>query len=812
MDIMNDPIGTKYGCALSFNTNGTEYAFSPLSTAYKEDECIRMYGTSTISVSSFKAQYGKFSKKLWGPSTTNDKVLVFNNSFELKIEKTNDLGNGMVEDITEELDASEFGNVMSINHTRVIVAPKDQLFISDAIYLSSHPEQTLRNIDVSGTNMVLAGGAISTDNKTWYTYNQTAKKWEKVDITRDIETLKTTMGNIISPPSYDILGIPVKKIYMALLFTIVHKVITSTQINYIQIHTTQNADNHKQLFNFVKVGYTPSNGVKLIADRNILYTTSYYIFDWLISSLSEGDINKQMSDLIYYVYPGLIQSKVSKQEEANPHDEWKDLIEFTETGGLSAKEFWHIDSPSLTNGIFLDNAELNSNIIITRGSSDDIESINITTPSVIVGFRPQIEVRANKHIECIPGKPQLPEVTKLKDIKKGTCISCDFFSVSNNSLCGLFGNLGKATLPLYSDGRKYRTESNEIFIESGSFYFICIGYNNYGEPMLVPDRPIASGPPGMLYMGSAIGAMVDPLAAVDLAIAPAFSNASNDGRLYTIDGVAIKQRNITSNITPNLDRSDIFDEYERIFSNELNPSLKPEEIWHHDKTYTMVQNYEYKDSEALYYRVYRDHNNNVRLVASAFNATTNIEDRYVAWRPIITIDRTPRVVSMEIDRSVIHYDDTEFNVNIDAVDEDYNPIEYSLKMHYSAEKAIISDYSMDRERKIEVDTRVRDLFNTCYASKGLVIVSVYVKINNVETPISYFLMFGDNFYKSRGTGIAPVFGPQYSGLEYKGVFVVPSVYDEYMCSFYPGPEKAKFKTDHGYKYVDIPENLFKITM
>jgi hypothetical protein len=816
MDIINDPIGTKYGCSISWNNYHGTFTLSQLSSAYEEYECIKINGNEYLDLSTFKLQYGNINKRLWVPFNSNH-GLEFTNKFNLKIDQTNDLGNDIIEEITEEMDASEFHKVISINCAEVTVIPKDQLFISDAIYLSQHSEQCLSDISISGTRNITMLGAVSQDKENWYTFNPTSSKWEKVDITKDIETLKTTMFDINGKSGYrQIFAIPMKKIYLAMLLVIANKnTVTPTQINNVQIRLEQNTQSSKQLFNFVKVGYTPSNGVKLIADRNVFQlqasTIRYYWLEYN-TSLEFCTKNKNMSNMFYDVYPSLIQSKVSLNEEYNPHDEWKDLLEFSETGGLSAKEFWHINYPSLTDGIFLDSVEVDDKYIISRGSNTDIEQMYHTNNSeMMVGFRPQIEVRYAKYVECIPGKPQLPEVTELKDIRKGTCISCDFIRSDKGpygvNVFGLFTNLGKATLPLLTDGRKMKYETNEIPVEPGSFYFICIGYNNYGEPMLVPDRPLASAYKEELYRGY-INNIIEENRNTD------FSFDSAEHRVYTLDGTAIRLKNITSSHTIGVDRSNVFDEYEHIFTNELNTSLKPEEIWHHDKTYTITRGLSYKEMDSpYYYIIYRDHHNNIYLNPyDQYAYTTNYMNKHMAWRPIIIIDKTPRVTSMRIDRCVVHYDDTEFNVNITAVDEEFNPIEYALKAYLDPAKTIISDYSMDKERKINVTSSIKDIFYN-YNTRGSVPIAVYAKINGIERPISYFMVLIDPFYKNVGISYMPIFGLHYDGIEFKNAF--PAVYSAdstFLKIVSGGPSKAEYKTDHGYKYIDIPYNLHKVTV
>ena len=814
MDIYNDPIGTKYGCTIHYEVSYYSFRLTPLSAkTYEDDECYKRYASQPIDYRTFKPQWRGGKHWVLGDGNT----LRFENTFNLKIEQTNDLGDDYIEEITEEIDANDYTAIAGLTLNRVTAIPRDQLFISEPIYLTYHQKQNIDHLYLnSGTNVTVYG-AVSIDKKTWYAYNDTSKKLEIIDfdITKDAETLKKIMTNstlYCGSSYYDkVFKAPVDKIYIALLVIIYNKTVpTTTNLGTLNLFTTQMTSNANKRFNFVKVGYTPTNGVKLIADRNILTTNPSTICAYWINGSHNRDfaqLDRNMSTLTYDVYPKLICSKLNKTDTT--HDEWKDLIEFTETNGLSIKDFWHIDDiPTYTYGLAIDNVGKNGDIFISRGTPENLDEFFTYDNGKLVGFRPVIEVRKSRYEEYIPGKPQLPEVTNIKDIKKGTCISCDFLSNIDNYVVGTFSNLGKATMPLYSDGPRHLWNTNDIRIEPGSFYFICIGYTNRGEPILVPDRPLASNAPGTIYNcgGSNMSYAIDTYGTRD------YNNPCREYRLYTMDGIAVKIRNIMSNVTVGIDRNNVFDEYERIFTNELIPSLKPEEIWHHDKTYTITRcacvtpNINYPTS------VYRDHHNAFYMPSyfTDWDYVGKPVHKYMGWRPIIIIDKTPRLVSSKIDRNMIRFYDTEFNVDLEVVDENFEPIEFALKLYWNPSKYTLSDYSMDRVRKIEVTNEIKD---KCYygSQYGLFLIAIYVKINNEETPISCFLMQLDNAYKNKHAySFMYMLGYNYEGIEFNGAYIAPYRYDAFINKVYTGPVKEEYKVAHGHKYIDIKEDTFKV--
>ena len=801
MDIMNDPIGTKYGCTQSYDTSYTN-RFTPLSVPYDENECGTIAGDQVLATARLKPQWD--DKSDWYVAANGN--LTFNNAKKLKVEKTNDLGDGYIEDVYEEFDATKYSNVVSLENDVIRVTPKPQLFISDAIFVSDHEQQSLYYIRwTNNVGNLTTYVAVSSDRKKWFSYKDS--KWVEVDLTQDYDSLKNVMGETINSADSmysKVLENPLKKFYIAILAVPTNTTsIVPTYITPINIYPDQNRNSFISVFNFVKVGYTP-RGVKLIADRN-LHTrfVPYSIYYYSITNfLDMGERDKYLSTKDYNANVRLIQSKVSESNSYVPYDEWDELLNFTETGGKSAKEFWHIDGPSLTGGLDVDNLGVNANINITRGSEDDPAAYKAIA-NTVTGFRPVVEMVRSGHEIVIPGKPPLKEVHNLKDIVKGTCISCDFLPAHNHRVAGYgaFANLGRAVHPLYSDGQKI-DYNDSMIISPGSFYFICIGYTNKGEPMLVPDRPLAaSGSPSNFY---------NEVPRQNLLPHTAWENVGyvSENSIITMDGVALSMRLINSN--PAVNRDGIFDEFDRIFTNELAPSLKPEELWHHDKTYTLVnglyndnarQCFAFRDIYGRF-RYYQPEARNYSPVLYEF-------DKYMTWRPIVIINKIPRVTYMQIDRPTIQYDDTEFGVNIEAVDENFEPIEYALKLEMTRDKDIISDYSIDKERMIYMGPDQKKLISVDSSTNFMTRIGVYVKVNNVETMISYFWIGFDMSYRNEGNPGVVVPGYNYDGiqLDNMGVIVTNTNYSRNWTSV---PGKVEFKTAHGAKYIDVNSIVYHV--
>lgn len=688
IDVINDPIGTKYGCKYSYTGTNAVGTFSNLNSTVTDGRCVK--DPTTILGYNFEAK------------NIPDKVMFsLRSGITINTTKTyktdvSVLGSG-TEEVTKELvDFSKYKEVIAFSTIGEVVLtaiPKDQLFVMKEPISTAEYVSGIYSITANVTNafVKVAVG----DGTNYYTFDATGTTWSQVDLTHDTDTLKTemmdyTVLNAITQAQYALQFPTLNKLSFAVLIGI-DPVVTTTDgvetssydtsktyslnsiiVNYVGDDTTGPS---YQYFNFVKAGYTYKGNPILVADRtiqqNISFTTLYaknYVF-------GNTTVDVTDSEIPYNLYVRLPKSSTNGTD-----DEWtKTVVEGYLPTGKTTEEYYNTEIPSLTATIATEadtkgaSSGTNANLVCRGGDSpEDYFNIATATTSADCGWRPVFEV----DLATIRGeKPStvLDEVYSIKDLAVGKAISCDYEYTAGK--IGTFKNLGNASLGLLTD---YKNTT------SGSFYFNCVGFDKDGNPICVADRPVATG---MNYSTLVSGNTPDI--------------TGYKGKQITIDDSIYNMRLLFPNAGKELDENN---EYSK-FMTTLGTTHTFKEIWHMDKTLTWtntIYNSDTKSNMMIVKGLTDDTRTSKAQRYLPYNTTSAAELEISAFRPVMVFIPQVHIDSFEIIPYVGHeaHDKQKlYNFHVIILDDKNNAMKYKLAVG----SKIIKDYSNDEDFTISVD-------------------------------------------------------------------------------------------------------------
>ena len=690
IDVINDPIGTKYGCKYSYTGTNVVGTFSDLNSTPNDGRCVK--DPTTILGYNFEGKNipDKAMFSLRSGITVNTS----------KVYKTDvsALGSG-TEEVTKELvDFSKYKEVIAFSTIGEVVLtaiPKDQLFVMKDPISTAEYVNGIYSITATVTNafVKIAVG----DGKKYYTFNASDATWSEVDLTHDTDTLKTemmdyTVLNSITQDQYALRFPTLNELSFAVLIgieptstttntdnTVTYTydtsksyVLNSIVVNYVGDDTTGPSI---QYFNFVKIGYTLKGDPILIADRtiqqNISFTTLYnssYVFGNKVVAVTNNEI------------PYDLYIRLPKSSTNHTDDEWTEtIVKGYLPANKTTEEYYNTEIPSLTATIATEadtkgnSSGTNANLVC-RGGDDPEDYFNIATATISAdcGWRPVFEV----DLATVRGeKPPtvLDEVYSIKDLAIGKCISCDYIYTAGK--IGTFKNLGNANLGLLTD---YKNTS------SGSFYFNCVGFDKDGNPICVADRPVATG---MNYSTLVSGNTPDI--------------TGYKGKQITIDDSIYNMRLLFPNAGKELDENN---EYSK-FMTTLGTTHTFKEIWHMDKTLTWtntIYNSDTKSNMMIVKGLTDDTRTSKAQRYLPYNITSATELDILTFRPVMVFIPQVHIDSLEITPYVGHeaHDKQKlYNFHVIILDDNNNVMKYKLAIGNN----IIKDYSDDEDFTISVD-------------------------------------------------------------------------------------------------------------
>lgn len=690
IDVINDPIGTKYGCKYSYTGTNVVGTFSDLNSTPNDGRCVK--DPTTILGYNFEGKNipDKAMFSLRSGITVNTS----------KVYKTDvsALGSG-TEEVTKELvDFSKYKEVIAFSTIGEVVLtaiPKDQLFVMKDPISTAEYVNGIYSITATVTNafVKIAVG----DGKKYYTFNASDATWSEVDLTHDTDTLKTemmdyTVLNAITQDQYALRFPTLNELSFAVLIgieptstttntdnTVTYTydtsksyVLNSIVVNYVGDDTTGPSI---QYFNFVKIGYTLKGDPILIADRtiqqNISFTTLYnssYVFGNKVVAVTNNEI------------PYDLYIRLPKSSTNHTDDEWTEtIVKGYLPANKTTEEYYNTEIPSLTATIATEadtkgnSSGTNANLVC-RGGDDPEDYFNIATATISAdcGWRPVFEV----DLATVRGeKPPtvLDEVYSIKDLAIGKCISCDYIYTAGK--IGTFKNLGNANLGLLTD---YKNTS------SGSFYFNCVGFDKDGNPICVADRPVATG---MNYSTLVSGNTPDI--------------TGYKGKQITIDDSIYNMRLLFPNAGKELDENN---EYSK-FMTTLGTTHTFKEIWHMDKTLTWtntIYNSDTKSNMMIVKGLTDDTRTSKAQRYLPYNITSATELDILTFRPVMVFIPQVHIDSLEITPYVGHeaHDKQKlYNFHVIILDDNNNVMKYKLAIGNN----IIKDYSDDEDFTISVD-------------------------------------------------------------------------------------------------------------
>ena len=157
---------------------------------------------------------------------------------------------------------------------------------------------------------------------------------------------------------------------------------------------------------------------------------------------------------------------------------WKRVVVDGEPG--TASDIWHWDKPCYT----YEAIDINK-LWAVGGETAGTESEASYNTAGNAYMRPVLAVIKPTIVHTPGVAAGIELVDSIEKIQPGKAIACEYAVEEANTL-GTFSNLGKATLnPL-----PVETAYSDHY--SGTFYWICIGYDYQGYPKMVADRVIQS--------------------------------------------------------------------------------------------------------------------------------------------------------------------------------------------------------------------------------------------------------------------------------------------------------------------------------
>lgn len=737
IDIINDPIGTKYGCQYSFtaatkavNPIGT---FSNLVGTANDGRCVK--DPTTIFGYNFTGNVpDRDLCNIRSGITLSTAKHFRTNAFAL--------GSGTEEVTKEQVDFTKYKEVIAFTTIGDIVLtaiPKDQLLVMKNPISLKEYINGINSISVTVTN-AFAKFAVG-DGTDYYTFDATTTSWSKVDLTHDTDTLKTemmdyTVMNAITKDQYALQFTNITNFSLAMVIginptsgttydTTKPYTISAITVDYVGNNT---AGPTNQYFNLVKEGYSHNGNPILIADRTIEQSISYDVLYKANMVFGGTQVKIPGNEIPYKMY-----IRLPKSSSDGSADEWDTFI----TNGphpsdKSIEEYYNTEIPSLTSTIatleddYFTDPGTNTKIITRGGDGPSLRyNYGNTAYDANVGWRPVFEVDVN---EMSVSKPStvLTEVHSIKDLGIGKCINCDH--IYSASGIGSFKNLGKAKLGLLTD---YTNTT------SGSFYFNCVGFNKDGEPICVADRPISTG---MNYSTLVTGNTPDV--------------TGYYGKEIELDGCKYVVRLMYIN-PDNEFNSD--NEYAK-FMTTLGTNKKFDEIWHTDKTLTVtntILNSDTKSNMIIVRGLNDDTTRNTKKQRFFPYNTKTAEIKKLAFRPVIILKAQTHVESFEIIPYVAQEGNTaqdKYKASIIVLDDKNNLKEYKLASGGKDIKAYSTDTSFILDTKD---------FNTGATTIDIVVKEIDVVTRAIkEVTLKSFEIYKD---AKRRTTTFRKFGEDYGG-------------------------------------------------
>lgn len=354
----------------------------------------------------------------------------------------------------------------------ITVSPNSEHFIiSDSINISDF--KTLKQFTLTMSN-ISAKYMLATDDDNWFVLDKGTNLFSLLDTGLDnLEAIKSYAGDlseIINISTEQFSQFLRNKKFKILLY--ISNISSSVgTISGLSASFLEYQNFTLKHFNFIFCGFSNKGFYKFIANDNLQKNITWETLS------SAGLCTMSGKDLSYNdIFAPIITTRlVHSLSSLGDGDEWGTLI----SGDLEAlngsnSTFWNSKVASWT----VTTSVTNASYRVLRGGSD-IGSLSSAISTSTGGFRPVLLVSLdNPEASFIP-QPDLDEVFKLKFIKPGKMISCDY-EVTVEGEVGVFKNLGSSTSLGISD--------NPGSLPSGKFYFVCVGYTPSGKLKLVADR------------------------------------------------------------------------------------------------------------------------------------------------------------------------------------------------------------------------------------------------------------------------------------------------------------------------------------
>jgi len=750
-DFLNDPLGTKYGCSYRYSS-GTLGTFSALlnepTIPRRVKDPVKLDGADFEAVDVPFApvvKIGSYIQMLTTYTYPTNKYA---------------LGSGTEEVTKEEVDFSKFKKVISfssLGEFAITAIPKDQLLVSKNLIATFDYPNGIEHINITANNATVYV-ALTKDNVNWVKYDTENEEWVPVDLTATTDVLKTTMMPLATLTSLtsteynkyfnsmDYVGIAM---VMSIEPTSVDSntgeetydttksyTITPIEINYVG-DDDASGDPLTQYFNFIKVGYTPKGDPLLVADRVIQTGIAYSALNNANYDFYNGRTKAPMSTPTQPMYMRLLNGGSSEED-----DEYYKLIINAPSSVLNGKtvdQTFNVNLGSMTNIVATseddEGTAPGTTTILYRGGeslANRKKNIAYNASNSSYGWRPVLEIdcTSKEANQTYPG-PALPEVHTFAELTKGKCISCDFYSKwsSNQYASGSLMNFGKARLGLLSDYKNTK---------SGSFYFICVGYTNKGEKILVADRNIATGFNGI---GNLMNAFISSTAA--------YSYIENPTKL---DGVFINNYQLTLVPSSNDPTETVFDVgmWNNIITNEYDRTKTIDQIWHTDKIASVTSSISSITENYMILRGGEDMAKQLtRQKSIAFSGAYYEE---IGYRPMIIVSNEYRYSDLHINFKTgyeLNENQDKFEITCNVYDP--NDVKIQYKLTESSTGKALTSYSDSSIRTIPI-SEFTDSPNNPE-------VDIVVKKNNVDYTIDTIsLVVEDNYRLSSNRTFAKNFG------------------------------------------------------
>ena len=755
-DFLNDPIGSKYGCSYKY-TNGVLGTFGALLNEpvnpRKVKDPMPLDGADFMAIDPPFAPVVKIGSYIQLLTTytypTNTYVL----------------GGGTEEISKEQVDFSKFKKVInftSLGKFTITAIPKDQLLVSKNLVDTSNFANGIGYIGITATNATVYV-ALTKDNVNWVKYDTENEEWVSVDLTATTDELKTTMMPLntlstLTTTEYSKYFRALDYVGIAMVVSIEPTsvnaetgeetydttkpyTVTPIEINFVG-DDNASSDPITHYFNFIKVGYTPKGDPLLIADRVIQTNIAYSALNNDTYDYYSGSTKAPMSTPNQPMYMRLLNGSGKSDE-----DEYTKIILNAPQAILNGKtvdQVFNINLGSMTNIVATTEddegtASGNTKIVYRGGESlaTRVKNIAYNASNSSYGWRPVLEIdcTSKEATQIYPGAP-LPEVKSIGQLTKSKCISCDFiYNYDKNGIysgTAYFSNMGNAQLAPLSDYKN---------LKSGSFYFICVGYNNKGERILIADRPIAT-PSSKTNLISFLQTICLPNSESNGAESVYFTNEetsiSGGGKFYLTLPTA-------SNSPSEVEWENGF--WNNVITNEYDKTKSIDQIWHTDKISTITASISSEKENYLIIKGGEDMSKHLTrqksvLVTTSSEARVNqVRFAEVGFRPMLIVPNEYRVdqfkVNFKTGYSVNKNQDT-FEVTCHVLDPNNIELPFKLvELNSGLEDATptgveLSPYDTNITRTIPV-SKFTVMEGPSYENNYYVFIGVMVKVNGVDT-------------------------------------------------------------------------------